>query len=95
MSAALRQLLISRGAIEQTGEIKKLIALGQWVLGVPLKPSPKPPVLRMDDRGKRAAARHIEEFWADPDLWASRPFFFPEPEEFFDTQEYPTKEVRQ
>ncbi len=92
MSAALRQLLISRGAIEQTGEIKKR---SHSTGDSSVKLSPKPPVLRMDDRGKRAAARHIEEFWADPDLWASRPFFFPEPEEFFDTQEYPPKEVRQ
>ncbi len=77
MSAALRQLLITRGAI------------------VPFKPRARPPVLRLDDRGRRHAARHIEEYWADPYLYNSRPFWQPDPDEWIDAKEFPPKEARQ
>ncbi len=60
---------------------------------VPFVARPKPIVLRLDDRGKRMAARHIEEYWADPWMWNSRPFWNPEPEDFFDTKEFATQEM--
>ncbi len=78
MANALRALLISRGAI------------------VPKQPRPtlRPVVLRMDDRGKRAAALHIAEYDADPYTFNSRAFWFPPPEDWIDTPEYPST-VRQ
>ncbi len=75
--SALRQLLITRGAIK------------------PFTPRPKRVVLRLDDRGKRAAARHQEEYWDDPWAFSSRPFYFPDPETWFEEQEYPRKEDAQ
>ena len=72
---ALRQLLISRGAIR------------------PNVVRPRPPVLRLDARGKRAAARHIAEYLADPWMWANRPFWQAPPDEWIDEREYPRREV--
>ncbi len=60
---------------------------------VPRAVRPKPPVLRMDARGKRFAAKHIEEYWADPYLYNSRPFWQPDPDEWIDTKEFPPREV--
>ncbi len=56
---------------------------------VPRKPLPRPTVLRLDDRGKRAARRHMEEYRADPWMWQSRPFWFPDPDAWIDEREYP------
>ncbi len=73
MSAALRVLLISRGAI------------------VPSRPRPRPTVLRLDDRGRRYAARHVEEYWADPYFYNSRPFWQPDPCDWIDAKEFPAR----
>ncbi len=72
MANALRALLISRGAIVPKSVVPKI----------------RPTVLRMDDRGKRAAARHIAEYDADPYTYNSRAFWFPDPEDWVDTKEY-------
>ncbi len=58
---------------------------------VPFVARPKPVVLRMDARGKRAAARHMEEYWADPWMWANRPFWQPPFEDWFEEREYPRR----
>ena len=53
----------------------------------------RPPVLRLDARGKRAAARHIAEYLNDPGFFESRPFWQPPPDDWIDEQEYPRREV--
>lgn len=75
MTTALRSQLIARGAIRPS--TKSQVAN-----------RPKPVVLKLDEAGKAAAARHIAEYHKSPWLFHSRPqlfdldaWMFPEPQE--------------
>ncbi len=42
----------------------------------PYSKPPKPRVLKLDDRGRSVAARHIAEYLQDPRMYAERAFYF-------------------
>lgn len=56
---------------------ERLIATG---FIVPKIQRPAPPLLKLDAAGRQAAARHIEEYWAAPWEFNTRPFYQEAPE---------------